>query len=1510
MPRDPESWAHQEWLGYVQPVGLVVSTPALAAAQAHVNRNIAADHQRFLASLPRTDDDEPIPEIRDFAEFTQTVLGWRGGDLEVVSPGDPKYASLDVVLPEYHETLSPTHVVREQDPKDASRPWMMLVKVLPAGTALDEVATEDDRHWQATPHAKFERLLRETQVPLGLLVNGSSIRLVYAPRGESSGYATFGVAEMMQVAGRPIFAALHMLLCEDRLFSLGEKQRLPAILAESRKYQNTVSTKLAEQVLAALYELLRGFQAADEQTRSELLRQILAEDPNHVYGGLLTVLMRLVFLLYAEDRGLVSTDPVYSNYYSVSGLYERLRADNGRFPDTMDQRYGGWAQLLTLFRLIHEGGSHRGLQIPAREGYLFDPDRYNFLEGRPGKLRRRDVDGETAVPRVSDGVLFRVLDNLLMLDGERLSYRTLDVEQIGSVYETMMGFDLEVAQGRSISIKPKKSHGAPTTINLEALLAQKPGDRNKWLKAQSDQEVTGQAATALKDAKTVEDLLAALDRKIARKVTPNAVARGTMVLQPSDERRRSGSHYTPRSLTEPIVRTTLEPVLRQLCGGSRESGVGSSKNAADRIVPRPQGVAVGDVAHQGVLSPDKSLSEGGAVRSDVADSARGGLDSGQHRRGERPREHGGIHSVPTHRAGKPEGAGNPSDSLQRSGDLLDDSNRASSEDDRRPRSNAESADSQPATEAGGVGDRKGGVGNGESGVEDDLGTSSSLIPDSLFPTPHATCPTPEQILNLKVCDPAMGSGAFLVEACRQLGDALVKAWHFHRCLPKLPPDEDEVLHARRLIAQRCLYGVDRNPMAVDLSKLSLWLATLAKDHPFTFLDHSLRCGDSLVGLTRDQIAAFHWQPAAQQDFLSKELRKRIDRATEYRRKILAARDDVPYAELRRCLELADDALSIVRLVGDACVAAFFEGDNAKSRERARIELAEYVETYLSPKSRIEDREPIAATVKKLRHHVVPFHWEVELPEVFSTSCNDATTTGFDVFVGNPPFLGGTRISSSLGELYRDYLLEMHAASHGNSDLVAYFFRRAFVLLRQGGTLGLIATNTISQGDTRSTGLRWICSTGGQIYSAERRYRWPGQAAVVVSIVHIAKHPLPKSIATIAHLDGTPVQLITAYLFHAGTSENAAALSANAALSYSGAKVYGQGFIFADDDPSCNPLSEMRDLCQHDPQNGDRIFPYIGGEELNDSPTQTPVRYVIGFDEMSETEASAWPDLMALVEKRVRPERAKLGSNRDAQIRKRNWWLWGRFTPGLIQATRALPRMLVCSQTSKYLSFAFIKSNIVVSHKIIALAFDSQNAFSVVQSRVHQEWAYFMGSTMKDDPVYTPSDCFATFPFPLGALQDSSLAQCGGAYYDHRATLMVRNNEGLTKTYNRFHDPYERSPDILKLRELHAAMDRAVLEAYGWDDLAAKATCEFLLDYEDDEDDEEEPTGRRTRKKPWRYRWPDDFRDEVLAHLLDLNQKRAEEERRAAAANDDQPKKKPRGRKAAKPDSDQQSFPGM
>ncbi len=110
--------------------------------------------------------------------------------------------------------------------------------------------------------------------------------------------------------------------------------------------------------------------------------------------------------------------------------------------------------------------------------------------------------------------------------------------------------------------------------------------------------------------------------------------------------------------------------------------------------------------------------------------------------------------------------------------------------------------------------------------------------------------------------------------------------------------------------------------------------------------------------------------------------------------------------------------------------------------------------------------------------------------------------------------------------------------------------------------------------------------------------------------------------------------------------------------------------------------------------------------------------------------------------------------------------------------------------------------------------------------------------------------------------------------------MIKNNEGLTKTYNRFHDRDDHSPEIQTLRTLHTAMDRAVLDAYGWTDVST--ACEFLLDHDDGEADEGEG-GKKQKRKPYRYRWPDDVRDDVLARLIELNRVRAEEERRRGIA---------------------------
>ena len=363
------------------------------------------------------------------------------------------------------------------------------------------------------------------------------------------------------------------------------------------------------------------------------------------------------------------------------------------------------------------------------------------------------------------------------------------------------------------------------------------------------------------------------------------------------------------------------------------------------------------------------------------------------------------------------------------------------------------------------------------------------------------------------------------------------------------------------------------------------------------------------------------------------------------------------------------------------------------------------------------------------------------------------------------------------------------------------------------------------------------------------------------------------------LDGKPVEKITAFLFTKGGHENPKTLLANAEKSFVGSYVLGMGFTFDDTNAEATTLAEMERLIAENPKNQERILPYIGGSEVNSSPTHCHHRYVINFGNLSEEEARNWPDLMAIVEEKVKPERLKV-KDKGA---KEKWWQFIRIRGELQRAIALFDRVLVVARVGQHGSFTFLPTGMVYSEQLIVIANSGYASFTALQSRSHEVWARFFGSSMKDDLRYTPSDCFETFPFPENWETDETLESTGKIYYEFRAALMIRNNEGLTDTYNRFHDPEEIDPDILKLRELHSAMDRAVLNAYGWQDI--DTTCEFRLDYED------EDTSSK-RKKPWRYRWPEATHDEVLARLLDLNQHRYEAEALIGKSKKSKSKTKP------------------
>ncbi|MCD0458646.1 type IIL restriction-modification enzyme MmeI [Roseiconus lacunae] len=365
------------------------------------------------------------------------------------------------------------------------------------------------------------------------------------------------------------------------------------------------------------------------------------------------------------------------------------------------------------------------------------------------------------------------------------------------------------------------------------------------------------------------------------------------------------------------------------------------------------------------------------------------------------------------------------------------------------------------------------------------------------------------------------------------------------------------------------------------------------------------------------------------------------------------------------------------------------------------------------------------------------------------------------------------------------------------------------------------------------------------------------------------------------LDGKPVEQITAFLVHRGSHNTPNCLAENEGKCFIGSYVLGMGFTFDDTDSSglASSVEEMHKLIKRNPANQQRIFPYMGGEDLLKDPQQAVSRYVINFADFSLDEARDWPDLLNIVEQRVRPAREKLRDNADGRRRKHRWWQWGRYTGSLFQALAPLERTIVCARIGKAFAFSVLPSDIVYSEKTVVFPSESTSFFASLQSRPHEVWTRFFSSTLGDTLQYTPSICFETFPFPHCA-ENAQLEAIGNEYIETRYSLMCANAEGITDTYNRFHSSDERDEGILELRRLHGLMDGAVLRAYGWDDLAEQAAkpdfCQFLLDYEEEEDDE--PGSKKSKKKkPWRYRWPDDFRDEVLARLLGLNEQRHKEE---------------------------------
>ncbi|HVT15234.1 MAG TPA: type IIL restriction-modification enzyme MmeI [Thermoanaerobaculia bacterium] len=1298
---------HSEWLSLVEVSGPFLSLPVLMRAfpQGLEDIDPAMAQQLRIAYAEWQDD------LEHRTRAAATHREWIGYVLrrilefpeEAIAEGQAISDSLKATVPEHRETLRPTHVIR--DPAD-SKPHLLVV-AYPPQQALDKKVS--GRHWVASPETRMTELLHASGMRLGLVTNGEHWLLVDSPRDDTAGFASW-YAELW-IEERLTLRAFRSLIGFRRFFGVAATDTLEVLLAESAESQQEVTDQLGYQVRRAVEVLVQALDQSDQDHG----RQLLASVPEaEIYEAALTVMMRLVFLFCAEERDLLLLgDPLFDQHYAVSPLRGQLRqAADLHGEEVLERRHDAWCRLLATFRAVHGGVRHERMTIPPYGGTLFDPDRFPFLEGR-----RRGTTWRTSTADplpVSNRTVLHLLEALQLLqvkvpgggpaEARRLSFRALDIEQIGHVYEGLLDHTAKRATAVTLGLagaraKTRDYEPEVPLSTLEALAAKGRSALVEYLI-----EGTHRSAKAIEKALdrgpdpeneqklrvgcgSVKDAEALFQRirpfgALIRTDSfghPVIINTGSVYVTEGIDRRSTGTQYTPRSLTEPIVQHTLEPLVYEGPGEGKSRELWRLRSACE-------------------------------------------------------------------------------------------------------------------------------------------------------------------LLALAICDFTCGSGAFIVQACRYLADRLLEAWEeverqnpgalhitpegeVSQGLPEerlIPKDPDErITFARRLVAQRCLYGVDVNPLAVEMTKLSMWLLTLAKEKPFTFLDHAIRCGDSLVGITGiEQLKRFSLAEGPVQTTIAQaeSFDAHIDDAIAKRLRLETMEGStVDHVEAQKyLLGEAERGLARLKAAADQLIAAEV-GDTARD------------DAIRTANNILGERD--APWLQGPRHRRA-FHWSLEFPEVIEGR------GGFDALLGNPPFRGGLMITRDLGSAYTRFLKDTTSHAGATTDLCAYFFRRAFHLLRSGGCLGLIATNSIREGDTRVTSLDTIVNEGGVIFRAIRSMPWPGAAALHVSRLHISSGLW----AGIRHLDGVEVDNIGPDLASGRDTVRPSRLQ-RIVPAFLGTTVYGNGFFLS--------LEEARTLISSDPRNAYVLRRFLNGDDVLNSPAPQPMRYVLYFQGMEENDVSRYELPYSIAKERVFSERQKSSSAR----RREKWWLYTSPADALYETIKGLSHVLVTCFTSKYVLFAAMDTNMVFSNAVIVVASDDNACLAVLQSSLHESWVREYSSTLETRQRYALSDCYETFPMPIFS---ASLRAVGKAYSCHRSRVMSSLGEGLTDIYNRFHDPKETSAEIKEFRTLHAAMDHAVVRAYGWQGLSLG------------EDFHE------TKQGP-RFTMSDSARREILDRLLQLNHERYADE---------------------------------
>jgi hypothetical protein len=1194
-----------------------------------------------------------------------------------------------------------------------SGPWKLLGMVTAWGThPLTRTSTGS---WTANAVERLAILLRARDVPVGIVTDGRWWVLVWAPRGGATGAAVWDASVFSEEPSS--LQALVALLVRTRFQAEARVDQLPALFAESLERQEEVTEQLGRQVREAVELLVTTLDQLDRESDGALLADVSDDD---FYAGVVTVMMRVVFLLFAEERRLLpSDDDLYVTAYSVGHLVEQLEQQDS-LGAVLRERTAAWHRLLAVTRAVYSGVAHEDLRLPAYGGSLFDPDRYPWLEGRtdastPAAAARPPAVDDRTVLRMLRAVQYVVIGS----ERRRLTFRALDVEQIGYVYEGLLELEVRTANETVLGLtRPSKW---PRKIKADAEVAvtmigtlsakdlsiringngKKANDIEHTLASPVDSERVSALHRIVSDPVLVELITPFLDLLRFDELGLLAIyLPGGRYVTSSHRRAATGTHYTPRPLAEEIAEGALEP-----------------------LVYRP-----------GPL--------------ETSDSAQ-------------------WHIRPSN-----------------------------------------------------------------------------------------------QIKGLNVADIAMGSGAFLVAACRYLADRLIEAWvaegdaealaiDLHRTAGRAGADAEAdqlLLKARREITEHCLYGVDINPLAVEMAKLSLWLITMDRERPFGFLDDRFKAGDSLLGLVSiEQLETLHVDAKEGRRLhhgtldIAEGWLTRLQQAADKRRSI-TARPVVTIRDVEhkaRLLADADGLTAPIKPAGNAVTATGLVAAKLRGRrcDAEFINLAfrvgtgdniDVLNTYV--KENLQDPRPKGSVERE------PFHWPLEFPEVFA----DTQTPGFDAIIGNPPFLGGSKISGTYGDDYLNWLQRWDGNDvKGAADLATRFVLRANRLLSTRGQFAYVTTKTIVEGAPLRVGMEQLTNAHLSIRIARSPHPWPTKSASLQVVEFWATHARPSRSAAY-WVDGEEVPAIGPDLQPYGRVHGRPSrLAENTDIAFNGSKPTGVGFVLS--------FEQRDELLALDRRNTDVIQPYVTGADLNRRYDTSASRCIINFQDWSLEHAEEYPDCLDVIRRLVKPERDR----NKRKIRRERWWIYGERAPELYETIGSLGHVLALSRHGNTLAPARVATGVVFSEATVVFALDDFASMAMLSSNIHFIWAVRYGSTIRTDIRYVPTDVFLTLPRPE---LTPELEALGRQLDTIRGELMRSRAWGLTKTYNRIHDPDVHEPVIQELRDIHIAIDEAVTRAYGWDDLDLKI-------------------GHHLTKIGVRWTVSKEARFELLDRLLEENQRR-------------------------------------